>query len=145
MELYMVPETVDDKTRQLIADLLETGHRWNAQRILAVILYRSVARHEERPLDDPEPSDVDLLFVFDTDTPFAPYDWHMSAILEDAYRRHLEAPREVNIMFATRNLAEWDETFIANVARDGMVLYGERPHALQRAIADAVAPTAIAG
>src|SRR5260370_20790301 len=33
--------------------------------VQAVILFGSVARHGERPLSDPEPSDVDLLLVID--------------------------------------------------------------------------------
>jgi predicted nucleotidyltransferase len=31
--------------------------------LLVVILYGSVARHEERPLDVPDPSDVDLVLA----------------------------------------------------------------------------------
>lgn len=129
----MIPDWVDEKTHSLIKDLAETICQWDEKRTLAIILYGSVARHEERPLDDAAPSDVDLLFVFDTDNPFAPYDWQVSIILEDAYRRRLDAPREVNIMYATRDLHEWDEMFIENVARDGIMLYGEQPSALQRA------------
>ncbi len=40
-----------------------------------------------------------------------------------AYNRHLDAPREVKVMFTSRTLQEWDPTFIANVIRDGIVLY----------------------
>ena len=123
----MIPTWLDNETQALIADLIETVRQENEQRIVAVILYGSVARHEERPLDDPEPSDVDLLMVFDTDDPAAPYAWDINEALGAAYRRHLHAPREVNIMFATRDLTEWDETFIENVACDGIVLYGTLP------------------
>jgi predicted nucleotidyltransferase len=127
----MIPTWIDNETHALIADLIETAHEAHEHHLLAVLLYGSVARHEERPLDDPEPSDVDLLMVFDTDDPAAPYTWGINDALGAAYRRHLHAPREVNIMFATRDLAEWDETFIENVARDGLLLYGTHPLPLQ--------------
>jgi hypothetical protein len=40
-----------------------------------------------------------------------------------AYIRHLDAPREVQVMFASRSLQEWDPTFIAHVSSDGIVLF----------------------
>ena len=93
--------------------------------LLAVILYGSVARHEERPLDVPNPSDVDLLAIFNTNDPlFAIHHGdNLSHTLGLAYSRHLDAPREVQVMFASRTLQEWDPTFIANVMRDGIVLF----------------------
>jgi predicted nucleotidyltransferase len=97
--------------------------------LLVVILYGSVARHEERPLDVPDPSDVDLLAILDSDDPHV--DLHqgdaLSHSLDMAYSRHLDAPREVQVMFASRVLREWDPTFIANVARDGIVLFTRGP------------------
>jgi len=39
----------------------------------------------------------------------------------------MDAPREVNVMFATRTLQEWDPDFIENVARDGIILYANGP------------------
>ncbi|HLZ58513.1 MAG TPA: hypothetical protein VKR06_16365 [Ktedonosporobacter sp.] len=44
-----------------------------------------------------------------------------------ALDRHLDAPREVNVMFTTRTMQEWDPTFVANVRRDGIVLYQRGP------------------
>src|SRR5260221_12734452 len=44
-----------------IVQSLASGH----PEALAVILFGSVARREERPLDDPQPSDVDLLLLLD--------------------------------------------------------------------------------
>ena len=43
--------------------------------------------------------------------------------------RHLTAPREVNVMFATHTSQEWDPEFIENVRRDGIILSqrGELP------------------
>jgi predicted nucleotidyltransferase len=97
--------------------------------LLVVILYGSVARHEELPLDAPEPSDVDLLAILDSDDPHV--DLHQGDALAHslglAYERHLDAPREVQVQFASRSLQEWDPTFIANVARDGIVLFTRGP------------------
>lgn len=42
---------------------------------------------------------------------------------ESIENRHIHAPREVNVMFATRTLQEWDPEFVVNVAREGIVLY----------------------
>src|SRR5690349_7350946 len=86
--------------------------------LLAVILHASVARREERPLDDEVPSDVDLLLVFDTeDENIISHQGHaIVSILGDARNRHLDAPREVSVLLASRHLREWDPTFAANVA-----------------------------
>lgn len=123
-----IPIWLDRATRALIEDiirLLSERHR----DLLAVILYGSVARHEERPLGTFNPSDVDLLAVFDSDDPLL--DVHqgdsLSHTLGLAYIRHLDAPREVKVMFSSRSLQEWDPTFITNVARDGIVLFKRGP------------------
>jgi len=47
--------------------------------------------------------------------------------LGQAYTLHLDAPREVQVQFASRTLQEWDPTLIANVARDGIVLFTRGP------------------
>jgi predicted nucleotidyltransferase len=96
-----------------------------------VILYGSVARHDERPLDDPEPSDVDLLLLFDLEAELdrLPSE-RRSAIfhsIELALRQHREAPREIQAMPVVRNLADWDELFVENVARDGLLLWARGP------------------
>ena len=104
--------------------------------VLAVILYGSIARHDERPVTDSHPSDVDLLALFDTD------DEHFSihqgkalfSILGQAYNRHLDTLRDVKVMFASRTLGEWDTTFIASVARDGVLLWAR--NALPDALSD---------
>lgn len=120
----MLPSWLDDETRALVKDVISELSKRHSD-LLAVILYGSVARHEERPLDGPDTSDVDLLAVLDSDDP------HVSLrqgnalfhTLGLAYTRHLDAPREVQVMFTSRTLQEWDPTFIANVSRDGIVLY----------------------
>jgi predicted nucleotidyltransferase len=119
-----IPVWLNRATRALVGDIISfLSERYPD--LLAVILYGSVARHEERSLGAFNPSDVDLLAVFDTDDPLL--DVHqgdsLSHTLGLAYTRHLDAPREVKVMFASRTLQEWDPTFIANVTRDGILLY----------------------
>ena len=119
-----LPSWLDSKTCALIKNIISVLSERHPD-LLAIILYGSIARHEERSLDEPDPSDVDLLAVLDSDDP------HVSLYQGDAlshtlglaYTRHLDAPREVQVMFASRTLQEWDPTFIANVKRDGIVLY----------------------
>lgn len=122
------PSWLDNETRDLIKDVVAMLSERHPD-LLAVILYGSVARHEERPLDTPNPSDVDLLAVLDSDDPHVALDqgdalFHTLGL---AYNRHLNAPREVQVMFASRTLREWDPTFIANVIRDGIILYAREP------------------
>lgn len=123
----MIPAWLDEATQALVRDLIATLIARHKEQIVAILLYGSVARHDERPLDDPYPSDVDMLVIFRTADRHAPFDWHIDATLGDAYRRHLDAPREVNLMFGTQTLDEWDPTYIENVLRDGIVLYGAVP------------------
>lgn len=97
----------------------------------AVILYGSIARHEERPLDDAEPSDVDLLLVFDLEPALErmPHE-RLLAIFDSvglARDRYPSPPREVQVMPVIRDLADWDPTFVAAVARDGLLLWARGP------------------
>jgi predicted nucleotidyltransferase len=119
-----IPVWLDRATQALVEDIIGLLSERHPD-LVAVVLYGSVARHEERPLDAPNPSDVDLLAVLDSDDPHVALDqgdalFHTLGL---AYNRHLDAPREVQVMFASRTLQEWDPTFIANVTRDGIVLY----------------------
>jgi len=119
-----IPVWLDRATRALIEDIIGLLYERHPD-LLAVILYGSVARQEERPLGAFNPSDVDLLAVFNSDDPLLEVHQGdtLSHTLGLAYNRHLDAPREVKVMFASRTLQEWDPTFIANVARDGIVLF----------------------
>lgn len=125
---YPLPPWLDGETRALIEDIIGVLAERHPE-LLAVILYGSVARHEERPLDTTGPSDVDLLVVLDSDDP------HIALKQGDAlfhslglaHYRHLDAPREVQVMFSSRTFQEWDPTFIANVKRDSHILYTRRP------------------
>ena len=123
-----LPSWLDSGTRALIKDVIDLLAERHPN-LVAVILYGSVARHEERPLDVTNPSDVDLLAILDSDDPHTALQqgdalFHTLGL---AYNRHLDAPREVQVMFASRTLQEWDPTFIANVARDGIVLFMRGP------------------
>jgi len=123
-----IPPWLDAKTSVLLADLIGTLTQARPD-TLAVILYGSIARHDERPLDDSQPSDVDLLVVFDTDDEqIAPHEGaELFRILGEAYDRHVDAPRDVKVMFASRTLDEWDPTFVAAVACDGILLWARGP------------------
>ncbi len=123
-----LPPWLEAQSSALVRDIIATL----AQRypdLLAIVLFGSVARHTERPLSDPQPSDVDLLAVFDTDEDpvYLPRGLDITHTVGLARNLHLDAPREVQVMFATRALQEWDSTFIANVARDGIVLWTRGP------------------
>ena len=123
-----IPTWLDISTCTLVEDIINMLSERHPD-LLAVILYGSVARHEERQLDAINTSDVDLLAVFDSDDSLL--DVHqgdtLSHTLGLAYSRHLDAPREVQVMFSSRTLQEWDSTFIANVIRDGIVLFARGP------------------
>lgn len=123
-----LPPSLDAQTSALVRDIIAIL----AQRypdLLAVVLFGSVARHDERPLSDPQPSDVDLLAIFDTDEDpaYLPRGLDITHTIGLARNRHLDTPREVQVMFATRSMREWDTTFIANVARDGLLLRARGP------------------
>src|SRR5437868_7910515 len=57
---------LDRETDELLQDVVATLEQAFPD-LLAIILFGSVPRHEERPLDDAETSDVDVLALFDTD------------------------------------------------------------------------------
>ena len=119
------PNWIDKETRALIKDVIGLLKARHPDLLLAVILYGSVARHEERPLDARDPSDVDLLVVLNSDDPGVYYRLgdELFHTLGLAYTRHIDAPREVKVMFTSRTMQEWDPTFIENVKRDGIVLF----------------------
>jgi predicted nucleotidyltransferase len=123
-----IPAWFDKATRALVEDIIDLLSERHPD-LLAVILYGSVARHEESPLGALNSSDVDLLAVFDSDDPLL--DVHQGDSLSHtpglAYNSHLDAPREVHVLFASRSLQEWDPTFIANVSRDGIILFRRGP------------------
>ncbi|HKV83686.1 MAG TPA: hypothetical protein VJN88_03970 [Ktedonobacterales bacterium] len=100
---------------------------------VAVILFGSVARHEQRPLDDPKPSDLDLLLLIDP-TVVNPDGGALTRDQELALHHTIgeadykgQSPREIKFVFVYRDLARWDDLFIENVARDGILLWSRGP------------------
>jgi len=119
-----IPAWLDNATSALVEETLSMLIKRHANILLAVILFGSVARHEERPLDDSCPSDVDLLAIFDTtDRLVKPYREDIFATIIDACALHLDAPREVNVLLSDRTMQTWDAMFLDNIAHDGILLY----------------------
>lgn len=129
LDLQGIPSWLDKETSALVRDKAELLAQQHPD-VLAIILYGSVARHEERPVDGPDPSDVDLLVILNGNRDAVRSQIlaliHTAGLAED---RHLDAPREVKLMFSSRTSQEWDPDFIASVKRDGRILYrrGELP------------------
>ncbi len=125
-----VPPWIDPVTADLARAIIASVAHDHPD-LRAVILYGSIARHEERPLDDPEPSDVDLLLLFDLDPELdrIPYeqDIAISRSIGIGRDHHPDAPREVQVVLAVRDLADWDPTFVQGVTRDGMLLWARGP------------------
>lgn len=119
-----IPSWLDEATAGLVEETVNLLIKRHGDILLAVILFGSVARHEERPPDDAYPSDVDLLAIFDTtDRLIKPYREDIFATIVDAYAHHLDALREVNVLLADRTMQSWDSMFLDNLARDGLLLY----------------------
>jgi len=115
---------LDDETRALVRDLITSLISVHPD-LLGVIVYGSVARHTERPLTEPDPSDVDLLAFYDTEDEHIMINpsFDVTLVHYQTVGRHLDAPREVSLLPVSRNLKEWDETFVAHIAKDGIALY----------------------
>lgn len=128
MKTTPLPTWLDKATYALIEETVNMLIRRYANILLAIILFGSVARHEERSLDDFTPSDVDLLAIFDTtDRLVKPYRDDIFATIIDAYSRHVDSPREVNVLLSDRTMQTWDPMFLDNVAHDGILLYARGP------------------
>ena len=124
MKMAPIPAWLDEATSALVEDTVRLLIQRHANILLAVILFGSVARHEERPLDDSCPSDVDLLAIFDTtDRLVKPYREEIFATIIDACALHLDAPREVNVVLSDRTMRTWDSMFLDNLVREGILLY----------------------
>jgi predicted nucleotidyltransferase len=124
---------LDAETAAAVTDITQSVAE-NHPEVQAVILFGSIARREERPLEDPQPSDVDLLLVLDA-TVLDPgatrltreQDLALIHTIGEADYRHRTAPREIKALFIYRDLANWDPMFIENVARDGILLWSRGP------------------
>jgi len=135
---------LDQGTAELIvgvADDLAHAH----PEVDTVILFGSLARHEERPLGADRPSDVDLLvLVRPTPEPSGariPLE-HKLGIYHTIGEREYRHPRPalgIQTVLAIETLADWDERFVANVARDGVLLWA------RTSLPDMLAPVAARG
>lgn len=124
MKMAPIPAWLDEATSALVEETVRMLIKRHVNILLAVVLFGSVARHEERPLDDSFPSDVDLLAIFDTtDRLVKPYREDIFATVIDACALHLDAPREVNVLLSDRTMRTWDSMFLDNLAREGILLY----------------------
>jgi predicted nucleotidyltransferase len=123
MKMGPIPAWLDKATSALVEETMNLLIKRHANILLAVILFGSIARHEERPPDDASPGDVDLLAIFDTtDRLVRPYREDIFATIIDAYTHHLDAPREVKVLLSDRTMQNWDSMFLDNLARDGILL-----------------------
>ncbi len=120
---------LDQRTAELVQAVTTAVAEY--PEVQGIILFGSIARHDERPLADSEPSDVDLLLLVDSGSesgrlPLSrEVSLHISiGQISDYYR---DAPREVQITIAERDLADWDPLFVENVARDGVLLWARGP------------------
>ncbi len=66
MKTAPLPAWFDDATAALVEETVSLLSKRHADILLTLILFGSIARHEERPPEDACPSDVDLLVIFDT-------------------------------------------------------------------------------
>lgn len=121
---------LDERTASLMGTVTE-ALACEHPAVVAVILFGSIARHDERPLDDSQPSDVDLLVLdgapagtthIATDTLLA-----LCHTVGEADYHFGETPRDVQTVFANWDLADWDAAFVQNVARDGILLWARGP------------------
>lgn len=96
-----------------------------------------MARREERPLTDPHPSDVDVLALFtpveDQDAITSEQHAALSWAVVSAYETFPDAMRDVQAIGALTHFKHWEESFVENVARDGILLWslGPPPDALR--------------
>lgn len=128
MKTAAIPKWLDKATSALVEDTIRLLIKRHGNILLAVILFGSVARHEERPLEDAYPSDVDLLAIFDTaDRLVKPYREDIFATIIDACALHLDAPREVNVLLSDRTMLTWDSMFLDNLVREGLLLFVRGP------------------
>lgn len=113
----------------------------------AVILFGSAARHELRPMSDPEPSDVDVLFLMMSppDSDANPHAAHSKRITREQHlaisRAEVEAypvtadtsMRQVQTILADPSFEGWDPSFMEAITRDGLLLWAR--HALPALLA----------
>ncbi len=119
-----IPTHLDQQSRLLLEETVRLLIERQHDILRAVILFGSVARGEERPLADVQPSDVDVLAIFEAGERLSlAKRLLITETILQALDRHLDAPRDINVLFGTRTLAEWHADFVANIERDSIILY----------------------
>jgi predicted nucleotidyltransferase len=141
MKVMRVP-WLDERTDGLVCATVAAVAQTHPQ-CIAAILFGSVARHDERPLTDGEPSDVDVLLLFDIGSALRRFPQRLTRSIYQAIGRALDAylysPREVQTVIGDLNVTGWDPAFVGNVARDGLLLWSRGP------LPDALAAVAARG
>src|SRR5258708_16194314 len=107
---------LDNASSAVVEETLSMLIKRHANILLAVILFGSIARHEERPLDDSCPSDVDLLAIFDTtDRLVKPYRQDIFLTIIDACALHLAAPRHLTLLLSTPPMHTWPPMSLVHI------------------------------
>jgi predicted nucleotidyltransferase len=115
---------IESPTLLHLEDYIETLTNQNDD-LLAIILYGSAARKALRPLTASDPSDIDILLIFNERPDFFQRQQIFKEIGTVAMQ-HLDDPREIETMFASHMMAEWDPEFVEQVRNDGIILF-QRP------------------
>ncbi len=125
---HQIPTHINPESRAHLSQVVRTLVAHYQATLLGIVLFGSVARGEERHMRDPRPSDIDLLLIYNQESePGLEDRLALFRLLGEIATAHPDDLREINVMFATRNLSEWDSYFIEQVARDGIVLYAAAP------------------
>ena len=127
--LHLAP-WLDKRTARAVDAISEAMAHIHPE-VRAIILFGSVARHHERALKDTETSDVELLLMVDPGHGRTRIDLDQRIAIHHTKGqvevKLPDAPRDVQITLTVRDLADWDPTFIENVARDGLLLWAREP------------------
>ena len=103
--------------------------------IAAVVLFGSVARHTGRPLDDPDPSDVDVLVLYSVHAVSATADTRSDRVADDrAIKAAISqtardtlaehpSPLQCDVHVLPNTLDQASVLFRASVAEDGITLW----------------------
>jgi predicted nucleotidyltransferase len=108
---------ISEEFKDLIAELFYAAQR--VPRLTQLVVYGSIARGEEE-----RRSDVDLLLVFDTEEDPEKTELARRARRE-IERAFVEAKCERGVQIAVTNLRAIDESFIENIGREGVVIWGK--------------------
>lgn len=145
---HLIPDVrwLDAATNQYLRRLVTLAVSANPD-VEAVILFGSAARHELRPMTDPEPSDVDVLFLM-TPSPDSDANPHAAHARRITRKQHLaisraeveaypvtfdETMRQVQTIVADPSFEGWDPSFVRSIVRDGLLLWAR--HALPALLA----------